>query len=152
VSAKNDLLAALQPIVDALGELALDDAAAAQRALAARLPLDGAVVRAVVAAAEPGIEQGWLLPKEAGGVRFGRVAKDLGGYSVDVVLSAGAGPRHRHPRGEIDLLIARDGAPRFDGHAPGWAVYAPGSEHVPGVRGGTMLIVYFLPGGAIEWC
>lgn len=145
------LLDALQPVLDALQDLSLDDPAAAQRALSRRFPLDGPVVAAIQAAAEPGIADGTLLPKEAGGVRFGRVAKDAHGFSVDVVLSSGPGPRHRHPNGEVDLLLARGGEPRFDGHGPGWAVYAPGSEHVPAVSGGEMFIVYFLPGGAIAW-
>ena len=33
----------------------------------------------------------------------------------------------------------------------GGAVYGPGSEHVPAVTGGEMLILYLLPDGAIEW-
>ena len=40
---------------------------------------------------------------------------------------------------------------RFDGNAPGWVVYGRGSAHVPTVTGGEMLILYFLPGGAIEF-
>lgn len=145
------LLEALQPVLDALQSLSLADAAAAQRTLSQRFPLDGPVIEAIRAAAEPGIADGSLLPKEMGGVRFGRVAKDAQGFSVDVVLSAAGGPRHRHPNGEVDLLLVREGEPLFDGHAPGWAVYPPGSEHVPAVTGGEMFIVYFLPGGAIAW-
>jgi hypothetical protein len=30
-------------------------------------------------------------------------------------------------------------------------VFPPDSAHVPTVTGGRMLIVYFLPGGAVEW-
>lgn len=145
------LLDALQPVLEALQSLSLDDAAAAQQTLSRRFPLDGPIVTAIREAAEPGIADGSLLRKEMGGVRFGRVAKDVQGFSVDVVLSAASGPRHRHPNGEVDLLLARDGEPRFDGHPPGWAVYPPGSEHVPAVAGGEMFIVYFLPGGAIAW-
>ena len=33
----------------------------------------------------------------------------------------------------------------------GWVVESPGSEHVPTVEGGRMLIVYLLPEGAIEF-
>jgi hypothetical protein len=61
------------------------------------------------------------------------------------------GPRHKHPRGEVNLSFALEGAPRFDGQPEGWVVFPPGSEHVPTVTGGRMLIAYFLPGGAIEW-
>ena len=48
-------------------------------------------------------------------------------------------------------MIPLDGTPDFDGHGSGWAVYPSGSVHVPDVTGGTMLILYFLPGGEIEW-
>ena len=92
----------------------------------------------------------WLLPRAQGGIRFGRVAKDLHGFSVDAVLMDVPGPRHRHPNGEIDLCFPTRGEPKFDGHGPGWVVYGRGSAHVPTVRGGEMLILYFLPGGAIE--
>jgi hypothetical protein len=30
-------------------------------------------------------------------------------------------------------------------------VFAPDSVHVPAVTGGTMLILYLLPDGAVEW-
>ena len=61
------------------------------------------------------------------------------------------GPMHVHPQGEIDLCFAEDGEPTFDGQPPGWVVYPPGSKHVPTVAGGKMLILYLLPGGAIEF-
>lgn len=137
------LAAALQPIdVDA------DDAAAAAERAA---PFAGAAVAAVRDAAIASIGSDWLLPKENAGIRFGRVAKDLHGFSVDAVLMDVPGPRHRHPNGELDLCFATRGEPKFDGHAPGWVVYGKGSVHVPTVRGGEMLILYFLPAGAIEF-
>jgi len=143
--------AAVRPLVDVLATIPLDDAARAQEAVERGAPVAGELVAEIRRLALEGAAAGWLLPKERGGIRFGRVAGEVAGFSVDAVLSAGAGPRHRHPRGEIDLLIAVEGEPRFDGHPPGWAVYAPGSDHVPGVTGGRMLILYFLPGGEIEW-
>ena len=30
-------------------------------------------------------------------------------------------------------------------------IFAPDTAHVPTVTGGRMLIVYFLPGGEVEW-
>ena len=63
----------------------------------------------------------------------------------------GAGPEHRHPAGEVNYCIALEGNPTFDGAPPGWVVKAPDSTHVPTVEGGTMLIVYLLPGGKIEF-
>ena len=49
------------------------------------------------------------------------------------------------------MMFAWDGEPSFDGCAPGWAVFAPDSVHVPEVLGGTMLILYLLPDGEVEW-
>ena len=141
----------LDPVLTVLSDLSLDDPKTAADVLARELPVDGPAVMALRHAAEQGVADGWLVPKEMGGIKFGRAAKDRSGFSVDVVLSDGAGPAHRHPNGEIDLLFALEGEPSFDGNPPGWAVYEPGSEHVPGVSGGQMLIIYFLPGGAIEW-
>ena len=149
---KEALSVQLQPLVEALGSLDLNDAGVAAREVTRLFPPSGELVRTVRATAFKGLQQGWLLDREAGGVRFGRVAKDLSGFTIDAVhLHESSGPAHRHPNGEIDLLFEMDGAPMFDGHGPGWAVYPPGSEHVPVVRDGSMLILYFLPGGAIEW-
>ena len=99
--------------------------------------------------------EGWATPKEAGGVRFGRITRAdpaLHGFSLDVVEMAGPAPgAHTHPTGEFDLSFALEGHPRFDGHGPGWLVYPPNSRHVPTVTGGRMLIAYFLPGGEIRF-
>ncbi len=148
--AKKQLRDLLGPLVAHIAELDLALPDAAQR-LSRSAPPDGPLVDSICDAALAGIEDGWLLPAERGGIRFGRIAADLAGFSVDAVLSSGPGPRHRHPQGEIDLVFALTGDPRFDGHAAGWVAYPPGSEHVPAVTGGEMLILYFLPGGAIEW-
>ncbi len=129
----------------------VDDPAAAKAWLEEHVPFDGAEVAALGAAARAGAEAGWLLPKEAGGIRFGRVAKDVHGFSVDAVWMDRPGPKHRHPGGEIDLCFAIDGEPTFDGNPEGWTVYRPDSVHVPTVAGGTMLILYFLPGAQIEF-
>jgi hypothetical protein len=87
-------------------------------------------------------------------LRYGRVTKASEvtlGFSIDVVMMSAAGPLHRHPNGEVNWCIRLDGKPTFDGFGPGWAVFPPGSQHVPTVSGGTMLIVYLLPEGAIEF-
>jgi len=87
-------------------------------------------------------------------VKYGRVAKAGAptlDFSIDVVHMNGAGPLHRHPNGEVNYCIALEGQPTFDGHPPGWVVFPPESRHVPTVAGGTMLIVYLLPQGAMEF-
>jgi hypothetical protein len=140
----------LRPVAEALRAVDVDAAdASAQTERAA--PFAGSAVAALRAAAVANIASEWLLPKAANGIRFGRVAKDLLGFSVDAVLMDVPGPRHRHPNGELDLCIATKGEPRFDGKPTGWVVYGKGSVHVPTVRDGEMLILYFLPAGAIEF-
>ncbi|MEX2322047.1 MAG: DUF4863 family protein, partial [Saccharospirillum sp.] len=62
-----------------------------------------------------------------------------------------AGPHHRHPNGEVDMVIPLDPDARFDGTPAGWKVYAPHSAHSPTVTGGKAIVLYFLPDGAIEF-
>jgi len=131
----------------------LDAALAAH--LAATLPADGPVVVEVAAACRDAIAEGWMCSREAGGIRYGRVIKAgpvTHGFSVDVVdMPPLAGPHHRHPAGEIDLVMPVDDAARFDGHGAGWVVYGPDSAHRPTVTGGRALVLYLLPGGAIDF-
>lgn len=148
-----ELLAALQPILDHLAELDPADPQAAAH-LAAAFPLDGTELRLVRTLVDLGLEEGWLCPRESGGVRFGRLAKagpGTHGYSIDAVDMDGPGPGHTHPQGEFDLCFPIGGQPRFDGNAGGWTVYGPGTWHVPTVDGGRMAILYFLPQGAIRF-
>jgi hypothetical protein len=102
-----------------------------------------------------GVAEGWLCQHEAGGIRYGRAFKpadDLHGFSVDVVdMNNLVGPHHRHPAGEIDLVMPLEGDARFDDHPAGWVVYAADSAHYPTVSGGRALILYLLPGGSIEF-
>jgi len=101
------------------------------------------------------VAAGWMCDREAGGIRYGRVIKpspQTHGYSVDVVeMQDVVGPHHVHPQGEIDLVMPLEGDARFDGHPAGWVVYGPGSAHRPTVHGGRALVLYLLPGGAIEF-
>jgi len=147
---KEQFVELLRPLAEALQQVDVDANDAAQQAEQAAA-FEGEQVAAVRAAAVAHIGSDWLLPKEAGGIRFGRVAKDLCGFTVDAVLMDVPGPRHRHGNGEIDLCFTTRGDARFDGQPEGWVVYGKGSEHVPTVTDGEMLILYFLPGGAIEF-
>lgn len=143
-------LRALLPTIDGID--AADGDLAAEM-LNAALPFEGPEVVRIRELCQVGIDEGWLLPKEAGSkVKFGRVAKDLGGYAVDAVLmDDAAGLGHTHSKGEINMCFGWEGDPRFDGYEPGWVVFPPGSHHVPTVEGGTMLFIYFTPGGAVVW-
>jgi Domain of unknown function (DUF4863) len=114
-----------------------------------------ATFRALKAACEAGVAEGWLANREGGGIRYGRIFKpadDLHGFSVDVVdMKDIAGPHHTHPHGEIDLVMPIEGDARFDGRPAGWCVYAAGSAHRPTVSDGRALVLYLLPQGAIEF-
>ena len=143
-----DILSEIVPTLDQL-DLTTDEA---QEALEAAHPFQSPGMRRIRELCKKGVEEGWLVPREAGPkVRFGRLVKDLDGYAVDCVLMEGDAIGHTHPRGEINIAFAWEGDPRFDGHPEGWVVYPPGSHHVPTVTGGRMLFVYFLPGGEVEW-
>lgn len=146
--------AELAPLLAFAAQLDLRDAAGARAALQRLFPPDGVFVRGILEHLEAGVIAGTICQRGAPPVRWSRVFKatpESQNFSADAVLMSAPGPRHRHPNGEVDLCFALDGAPAFDGHPPGWTVYPPGSEHVPTVSGGTMLILYLLPGGAIEF-
>ena len=131
-----------------------DDVAGCERALKT-LPLDD-----LESALRLAHSEGWLTPREGGGVRFGRLAKagpETLGYSIDVVEMSGPArgtnglAAHTHVTGEFDLCVPLSGTPAFDGRRDRWVVFPRGSRHVPTVTGGTMLIVYFVKDGAIKF-
>ena len=120
-----------------------------------QFPFQGPVYTQIFEACKQGVREGWMCQYEGGGVRYGRVIKPtdaLDGFSVDVVqMNNLAGPHHRHPLGEIDLIMPLDPEARFDGHPGGWLVYGPDSAHSLTVTGGEALVLYLLPQGQIEF-
>jgi hypothetical protein len=128
---------------------------ALEAALNGEFPAGGDVCDRILAACRSGIEAGWMCGREHAGIKYGRVVKPgaaTHGFSVDVVdMDEIAGGHHRHPNGEIDLIMPVAGAARFDGRGAGWLVYESGSAHVPTVSGGRALVLYLLPQGAIEF-
>ncbi|MES1975658.1 MAG: DUF4863 family protein [Pseudomonadota bacterium] len=123
--------------------------------LDAEFPAGGPVFSELEALCRQGCAEGWLCAREQAGIRFGRPVKAgpaTHGFSVDVVeMDDVVGPHHRHPNGEIDMVMPLDGAARFDGTARGWKVYEPDSAHHPTVTGGKALVLFLLPEGAIEF-
>jgi Domain of unknown function (DUF4863) len=119
------------------------------------LPADGDVYRSIVDACHAGIAAGWMCSREHAGLKYGRVIKSgpaTHGFSVDVVaMDNNAGGHHRHPNGEIELIMPIDATARFDGRGAGWLLYEAGTAHVPTVTGGKALVLYLLPEGAIEF-
>jgi hypothetical protein len=132
---------------------------AVDRALADELnrdfPGDGEAVRDIEAACHSAIAAGWMCAHGDEGRRFGRVIEpspETADLSVDVVdLIEIVGPLHRHPTGEVCLVMPVDAEARFDGKGRGWCIYGPNSAHRPTVKGGRALVLYLLPGGQIDF-
>jgi Domain of unknown function (DUF4863) len=112
-------------------------------------------VKAIFDACQQAIAAGWMCSREAAGIKYGRVIKAgpaTQGFSVDVVdMDSIIGPHHRHPNGEIDLIMPLTPGAKFDNHGAGWVVYGPDSAHRPTVKDGRALVLYLLPAGAIEF-
>jgi hypothetical protein len=148
-----NLLEVAKPILTLLGGLDLSEPEKARRQLEEAFPPDGGVVLELRRLFREGVEEGWLCGQAGGAARFSRVAKaseETQGFSVDAVRLSGPGVWHQHVKGEVNLCFSEEGA-RFDGRPQGWIVFAPQSEHVPTASGGTMDILYFIPGGALKW-
>lgn len=140
-------------IANAISGKALD--ADLEAFLNATYPAEAADFVDLKALCRQGESEGWLMAREAGGIKFGRAVKPgtaAAEFSVDVVRMKNVkGPHHVHTTGEIGAIMALDGDPRFDGKPEGWYVYGPGSDHHPTVTGGEAYVLYFLPDGAIEF-
>lgn len=140
-------------IADALGDRSLDADMAGF--LNETFPVGGPDFTRLAILCAQGEAEGWLMTREAGGVKYGRAVKpgtSAGRFSVDVVrMKDVRGPHHVHTLGEIGAVMPISGAPRFDGFKPGWYVYEPGSDHHPTVAGGEAYVLYLLPEGAIEF-
>ena len=143
----------LAPVTRAVGRRAVDERL--ETDLNREFPAGGETVTAIAAACHEAIAAGWMCTQGGAGRRFGRVIEpgpETGGLSVDVVdLTDIVGPHHRHPRGEICLVMPVTPGARFMGAAGGWCVYGPGSAHRPTVTDGRALVLYMLPGGEIEF-
>lgn len=154
----------LEPILAAVAELdpagrSDDDAVAAlERALETRFPARGEYVRALGDEISRGVAEGWLCNRGPENARFSRLAKpssETGELSIDCVSMEGDAIDHTHPNGEVTIGFAAQGADpdavRFEGRPAGWVFLRPGTRHIPRVTGGRMNLMYFLPGGAVEW-
>ena len=104
-----------------------------------------------------GIEEGWVgyAPVEGAGYNRGRIAeasRETRGMRVESGLMRDVvGQYHRHTRGEVNLVVPMDPEAQWCGHGAGWVVYPPGSEHFPTTTGGQAVMMFFLPGGEIEY-
>jgi len=118
-------------------------------------PATGAAFTQIQQACHAGIAAGWLCREGDAKRRFGRIfepGEATCGFSVDVVdITDLVGNHHRHPTGEIDMIMPVTPEAKFDEHGAGWLVYPPDSGHRPTVTQGRALILYLLPEGKIEW-
>jgi len=148
------MLDTFRPLLEAAHGLDLSNPANARAELTRRLDPSSARAQQLRTSLLRLYEEGKIAANGALPVRWGRAAKaapETLEQSIDVVVMNGPGPLHRHPLGEVNYCIAMEGSPLFDGQEPGWVVFPPESRHVPTVSGGTMLIVYLLPKGQIEF-
>lgn len=145
----------LEPISTFVAGLDAADPQAAEHALSAQFPPDAQLLRDIRTAALAEVQAGTLCHRGEPGMRFSRVVKpehDRGGCSIDAVLMKdAAGPVHTHTNGEFCLCLPLHGEPTFEDRRDTWIVMAKGSRHQPTVRSGEMLILYWLPAGAVEW-
>ena len=143
----------LEPVTSFIADKSLD--AKLETELNQSFPKHGEVFKNIKQACHDAIAAGWMCKYEADEIRYGRVIKpapELSGFSADVVeIKDLAGPHHRHPQGEIDLIMPIDASAEFDEHGEGWLVYAANSAHSPTVTNGAALVLYLLPAGAIEF-
>jgi len=143
----------LQPVLDTVGKNRVDGELA--RMLNEKFPGDGEAFRNIERACHAAIAEGWMCAEGGEGRRFGRVIEPgpaTNNLSVDVVdLNDVVGPHHRHPNGEVCMVMPVDEEARFNGHPRGWCVFEPDSDHFPTVSGGRSLVLYMLPGGEIEF-
>ncbi len=143
----------LQPVTGQIAGKPVDDNLATE--LNRRFPAGSDVYEAIEAGCHEAISDGWMCSEGAEGRRFGRViepSEETAMLSVDVVdLKDIVGPHHRHPTGEICMVMPVTAGALFDGKGRGWCVYEPGSDHRPTVTNGEALVLYMLPGGSIEF-
>ncbi len=148
-----ELRSLVQGVTARIAGASLDSAL--EKQLNQELSSGSEVFRALKTACLEGIAQGLLCTQGEGKRKYGRVfepAPDLAGFSVDVVdIDDLVGNYHRHPLGEVDLIMPITPGATFDARGAGWLVYRPGSGHRPTVKKGRVLILYLLPDGWIEF-
>ncbi len=153
-----DLVTLLDPITRFVATLDASDPKGCESRLEARFPANAAAIVALRDAAFAALAAGTLCTKGEPGMKFSRVQKPQEsptGASIDAVwMENAAGPAHTHPNGEFCLCLPdpkAPGAPTFESRAATWIVMPKGSRHVPTVANGRMLILYWLPAGAVTW-
>jgi hypothetical protein len=152
MSNKSQLLQSISPILDYIKDKEID--AKLAEGLKNSFPIESKYMQQIKLDCKSGIDEGWLCPRDGTNLSYGRLVKtsrDTNNFGIDTVDMKGQGPGHLHPLGEIDLCFSLEGNPTFDGNTEGWTVYPPNTWHIPTVTNGRMVILYFLPDGAIKF-
>ncbi|MCW8974328.1 MAG: DUF4863 family protein [Sedimenticola sp.] len=143
----------LKPLTDMVAPMPVDKEL--EKLLEKTYPSGSELFESIDKACNEAIAAGWMCAQGSEGRRFGRVIEpsdETGRLSVDVVdLIDIAGPHHRHPLGEICMILPITEGALFDGKPRGWCVYPPESQHRPTVTNGQALILYLLPEGEIDF-
>ncbi len=149
----SEFQALLKPIIDLVSQSEINKNL--EHDLNRLYPADGAFFEQVNQACHQAIAAGWMCTQGSEGRRFGRVidpTKETHQLSVDVVdLIDIVGPHHRHPLGEVCMVLPITEGALFDSQPRGWVVYPPDSAHRPTVSHGQALVLYLLPEGQIEF-
>jgi hypothetical protein len=143
----------LRPVANHIADRRIDEHL--EDALNQQFPPGSDVFEAIENACHQAISEGWMCSQGTKGRRFGRIIEpsiETHMLSVDVVdLTDIIGPHHRHPDGEICMIMPVTTGALFDEKGRGWCVYEPESGHHPTVTNGEALVLYMLPGGHIEF-
>ncbi len=143
----------LKPLTDMVSQRPIDKTL--ETALTEEFPPGNPLFESIDKACHEAIKAGWMCAQGDEGRRFGRVIEpsdETGRLSVDVVdLIDIAGPHHRHPLGEVCMVLPITEGALFDGKPRGWCVYPPESQHRPTVTNGQALVLYLLPEGQIDF-
>ena len=145
--------ALMKPVVATISQAKIDSDLEAK--LNTTFPPSSETFLNIENACHEAIKAGWMCNQGGEGRRFGRVLEpsvETDDLSVDVVdLTDIVGPHHRHPTGEVCMVMPVTEGANFDGHDAGWCVNPPGSAHRPTVANGRALVLYLLPEGKIEF-
>jgi hypothetical protein len=151
----SDLKSLLEPISLFVPELDLSDGPKAEAALNERFPANSEEIAAIRAAGFAALAAGEIAERGEPGMKWGRISKPEatpGGCSIDVVhMCDSSGPAHTHTNGEVCLCFGESDTATFENRGDTWIVMPAGSRHEPTVRDGSMLILYWLPEGAVQW-
>ena len=143
----------LKPVTDLVSNREISTKLAGE--LNEAFPPDGETFGAIEKACHEAIADGWMCAQGSEGRRFGRVIEpsdETEQLSADVVeLTDIVGPHHRHPNGEVCMIMPVDDTAKFDGKPRGWCTYEADSAHHPTVTDGKALVLYLLPEGKIEF-